>query len=88
MHLLLDVRGVNCAYSGGAIQKGRPAMKQFPTPDITFNVKTLDNIYWPDEAQLADLVKQGTLAETSIRKNQADPLVEDNSQYAALYFVA
>ena len=63
-------------------------MKQSPAPDITINASAPDHAYWPDEAQIADLVEQGTLAETNTRKEQADPPVEDNPQYAALYFVS
>ncbi len=63
-------------------------MKQSPTPDIRINATAPDNIYWPDEAQLADFAEQGTLDEANNQEKQADPPVEDNSQYAALYFVA
>ena len=40
-----------------------------------------DNAYWPDEALLTDF------AEMADRTEQADQPLENNPEYAALYFV-
>jgi len=43
---------------------------------------------WPDEAQLADFVAQDTRAEMDDRVEQADRPLENNPEYAMLYFVS
>ena len=52
------------------------------TQDTTTTVEIRDNAYWPEEVQLADF------AEMDDRPEQfAEPL-ENNPEYATLYFVA
>jgi hypothetical protein len=48
----------------------------------TTAIERHDNAYWPDEALLADFVEKDDQVE------QVDRLIENNSEYAALYFVS
>ncbi len=49
---------------------------------------------WPDEAMLADLAEQNIRAEQDVRTEKddrmehADWTIENNSEYATLYFVS
>jgi hypothetical protein len=74
------VRGANCAYSEGAIQKdGRLVVT---TEQETTSIEIRDNSYWPDETLSIDFVEKDD------RVEQADRRLEDSSEYATLYFVS
>jgi hypothetical protein len=69
-----------CAYSEGAIQAERRPVVTAET--TTTAIERHDNAYWPDEALLADFVEKDDQVE------QVDRLIENNSEYAALYFLS
>ena len=48
----------------------------------TTQTEVHDNAYWPDEALLSDST------EMAERTEQADRLLENTAEYAALYFVS
>ena len=50
------------------------------THNTTTTVETRDNAYWPDEDQLAEFAGQAD------RMEEADQPVENDAEYAALYF--
>ena len=50
------------------------------TQDSTTTVEIRDNAYWPDEDQLTEF------AEQAHRMEEADQPVENDIEYAALYF--
>ena len=52
------------------------------TKNINTTVDIRDNDYWPDEAQLADFAQQDD------RVEQAEQLLENNPEYATMYFVS
>ncbi len=54
----------------------------------TTPIEIRDNAYWPDEALLADFAEQNTRAEHDDRREWPDQPVEDNYEYAVLYFVS
>ena len=56
--------------------------------DAATTVEIRDNAYWPDEAQLADSVEQDARAKKDDRVEQADRSLENNPEYATLYFVS
>jgi hypothetical protein len=43
---------------------------------------------WPDEARLTAFAAQAAQAEKDDRAERADRTIENNPEYAALYFVA
>ena len=43
---------------------------------------------WPDEARLTDLAEQDSRAEKDDRMEQTDRSIENNLEYATLYFVS
>jgi hypothetical protein len=53
--------------------------------NITTTVEIRNNVFWPDEAQLADYAEQAEMAD---RMEQAESPTENDFEYAALYFVA
>ncbi len=53
------------------------------TPEIeTTQIEIRDNAYWPDEALLT------TFAEEDNQMEQVEQLIEENAEYAALYFIS
>jgi len=67
------------------------------TQNITTTVEIHDNAYgttpgfgwgWPDEARLAAYAEQDVRAAQADRMEETDRTLENNSEYAALYFVS
>ena len=63
----------------------------------TLQSKVRDNAYettpilwwdWPDEARLAAFAEQADRTEQNDRGEQTDRMLENNAEYAALYFVS
>ena len=63
----------------------------------TTTIDNRDNAYgtipgfgwgWPDEARLAACAVQADRAEQNDRVEQTDRMLENNAEYAALYFVS
>jgi hypothetical protein len=67
------------------------------TQNTTTTVEIRDDVYgtipgfwwdWPDETKLADCAEQNVRAERDDRVEQTDRTLENNAEYAALYFVS
>ena len=63
------------------------------TQDTTTTVEIRDNAYWADETRLADFAEQDVRVEQAAQAEKdeaerANSPLEDDPQYAALYFVA
>ena len=58
------------------------------TENFATTIEIRDNAYWPDEALLADFAGQVARAEQDDRREWPEQPVEDNYEYAALYFVS
>jgi hypothetical protein len=58
------------------------------TENTTTTVEIRANAFWPDEANLAAFTEQDVRAEETDRVKQTDRLIENNSEYATLYFVS
>ena len=67
------------------------------TYNTTTTVDSRDNAYgatpvfgwgWPDEARLAAFAEQADRTEQNDRVEQTDRMLENNAEYAALYFVS
>ncbi len=52
------------------------------------DVEIRDNAYWPDEARLADFAAPADRVAQNDRMEQTDQTIENNPEYAALYFVS
>ena len=59
-----------------------------PAEIETVQTEIRDNAYWPGEALLTDFAEQDTRAEKDDRMEQADRTIENNPEYATLYFVS
>jgi hypothetical protein len=64
------------------------------TQNTTTTVEIRANAFWPDEANLAAFAEQDVRAEQATqteqtdRVKQTDRTLENNAEYAALYFVS
>ena len=59
-----------------------PSSGGMTTQDAAITVEIRDNAYWPDEARLADFARKDD------RVEPADRSLENNPEYATLYFVS
>jgi len=57
------------------------------TQDTT-TVEIRANAFWPDEANLAAFAEQPARIEQNDRPEQIDRTLENDAEYAALYFVS
>jgi hypothetical protein len=58
------------------------------TQTTTTTADSRDNAYWPDEARLTAFAEQDVRTEQPDRADKTDRTLENNTEYAALYFVS
>jgi hypothetical protein len=58
------------------------------TQNITTTVEICANAFWPDEANLATFAEAADQAVKTDRMKQPDRTLENDTEYAALYFVS